>query len=199
MPRRVASAATSQWLASVPALAVCLHSSSSLSPAPGPGPREAPLSLGQRLGTSAAAAAPCLPRSAPAAQELPKKPASARHPFPNRTVSDGACACLSVTVSPTVPTRRVLRVPRSQCGAASVHPAPPVASRCTLTVSVPTEFTRVTAFMSVTATVQENLFKVESRQTVTTAGSRCVVSEQPEFLTIAIAFVCADRAYSLEK
>jgi NADPH-dependent 7-cyano-7-deazaguanine reductase QueF len=54
--------------------------------------------------------------------------------------------------------------------------------------------------MSVTATVQENLFKVESRQTVTTAaGSRCVVSEQPEFLTIAIAFVCADRAYSLEK
>ena len=98
-----------------------------------------------------------------------------------------------------VPTRRVLTVPRPQCSAAIVHPAPPVASRCTLTVSVPTEFTRVTAFMSVTATVQENLFKVESRQTVTTAGSRCVVSEQPEFLTIAIAFVCADRAYSLEK
>ena len=56
------------------------------------------------------------------------------------------------------------------------------------------------SIQSVTATVQENLFKVESRQTVTTAaGSRCVVSEQPEFLTIAIAFVCADRAYSLEK
>ncbi len=157
--------------------------------------------VGQRLLVGTSAAAPCLPRSAPAAQELPKKPASARHPFPNRTVSDGTCACLSVTVSPTVPTRkrRVLRVPRSQCGTASVHPAPPVASRCTLTVSVPTEFTRVTAFMSVTATVQENLFKVESRQTVTTAGSRCVVSEQLEFLTIAIAFVCADRAYSLEK
>ena len=85
--------------------------------------------------------------------------------------------------------RRRQRTPGA-AGGVTVH------SRCT--VSVPL-FTRVTAFMSVTATVQENLFKVESRQTVTTAGSRCVVSEQPEFLTIAIAFVCADRAYSLEK